>query len=497
MKKITFLFFFLTVSLGYSQNLALNGTASASSELNPASNAIDGNTGTRWESIHGETADITIDLGASYAVGQILLNWEGAFADDYEILISDDSSFATSTTIYTTTTGDGGIDDLAVSGTGRYVRMNGKHRFLNAWGYSLYEFEIYEAADPLTDATLSNLTVSGTTVTDFSINTLNYNVVLPQGASAIPAVTATASQATASAVVTDATSLPGTTSVLVTAQDGTTTNTYKINFTVQVTPMSYTFDMTFEPGTAGSEATRWDVFENGDNAPAFEVVSNPDASGINTSATVGKFTSKAGESEWAGCATQHGSIWKWKMDGSSTTLTIDVYKSVISNVMVKIVNSTNGTIYATQQLNTKTDEWETLTYDITGLVSHGENNDNVDTIVIHSDILAPRDTDNVTYLDNISWSALITSASPTLATSNFEITEFAVYPNPSNNIWNIKSSKQLVKSVNVFDALGKLVLSIKPNLSEVEIDASSLKTGLYFARVEAISGSKTIKLIKN
>jgi hypothetical protein len=495
MKKITLLCILLAVSFGYSQNLALSGTASASSELQPASNANDGNTGTRWESVHGPLGDITIDLGASYDIGQILLNWEGAFADEYEILISDDPTFAASTTIYTTTTGDGGIDDLAVTGTGQYVRMNGIHRFLNAYGYSLYEFEIYEAADPLTDATLSDLTVNGTTVADFSINTLIYNVVLPQGTTVVPTVVATTSQGTASAVVTDATSLPGTTSVLVTAEDGTTTNTYNLNFTVQVTPVSTTFDLTFEPGTPGSNASYWNSFENGVNPP-FEVVANPDPTGVNTTATVGKYTSLAGvDMQWAGCENQHGTIWKWELDATSTTLTIDIYKSVISDVMVKIITETNGTVYAVQQPNTVINEWETLTYDISGLVAHGENHD-LDQIVVHSDIVNPRATDNVAYFDNISWEGLITANAPALGVADFQTTKFKVYPNPTQNTWNIKSSNQIINSVQVFDVLGKQVISLNPNSEEVSIDASTLPAGLYFARIKSEIGSNSIKLIK-
>lgn len=495
MKKITLLFVLLAVSFGYSQNLALTGAASASSEPQPASNAIDGNSGTRWETVQGVDPQwITIDLGASYDIGQVVLNWEGAFGSSYEIQITDDATFATYATAFTTTTGDGGIDAIPVSETGRYVRMYGTVRG-TVYGYSLWEFEIYEAVDPLTDATLSDLTVNGTTVTDFSINTLNYNVVLAQGTTVVPTVVATTSQGTASAVVTDATSLPGTTSTLVTAQDGLTTNTYNINFTVQITPMSTTFDMTFEPGTPGSVATNWNSFENGTNPP-FEVVANPDPSGVNTTATVGKHTALAGvDQQWAGCENQHGTIWEWEMDATSNTLTIDVYKSVISDVMVKIVNTTSGTIYAVQQPNTVTNAWETLSYDITGLVGHGENH-NADQIVVHSDIVTPRTSDNVTYFDNISWEGLITGAAPVLATTNFEAIEFKVYPNPTQNVWNIKSSNQVLNSVQVFDALGKQVLSLKLNSNEVQIDASTLNPGLYFARISGNSGAKTIKLIK-
>ncbi|MGC1204386.1 MAG: discoidin domain-containing protein, partial [Flavobacteriaceae bacterium] len=249
MKKITFLIALMVFTFGQSQNLALSGTATGSNENQPASNAIDGNANTRWETDFSDPQWITIDLGASYDIGQVVLNWEGAFASSYEIQITDDATFATFATAYTTTTGDGGIDVLSVSETGRYVRMYGTVRG-TVYGYSLWEFEIYEAVDPLTDATLSNLTVNGATVSGFSSNTLNYNVELPQGTTVVPTVAATTSQASpASSDVTNATSLPGTTSVLVTAQDGTTTNTYNINFTVQITPMSQTFDITFESGT--------------------------------------------------------------------------------------------------------------------------------------------------------------------------------------------------------------------------------------------------------
>jgi beta-galactosidase len=45
--------------------------------------------------------------------------------------------------MFSTTTGDGGVDDLSVSGTGRFVRMNGTQRALTGFGYSLWEFQIY------------------------------------------------------------------------------------------------------------------------------------------------------------------------------------------------------------------------------------------------------------------------------------------------------------------------------------------------------------------
>ncbi len=82
------------------------------------------------------------------------------------------------------------------------------------------------------DATLSDLTVNGTTVAGFSPDTETYNVELPLGTTAVPTVAATVyDTGKAAAVVTPAESLPGTTTVTVTAQDGTT-KVYTIYFTV-------------------------------------------------------------------------------------------------------------------------------------------------------------------------------------------------------------------------------------------------------------------------
>jgi hypothetical protein len=84
-----------------------------------------------------------------------------------------------------------------------------------------------------TDASLSDLTVDGTSVTDFDADTLIYNVELAIGTTAVPTVEATVNDTgKATVAVTDASSLPGTTTVVVTAEDGTTTKTYTINFTV-------------------------------------------------------------------------------------------------------------------------------------------------------------------------------------------------------------------------------------------------------------------------
>lgn len=80
-------------------------------------------------------------------------------------------------------------------------------------------------------ATLTDLKINDVTVTGFDAATLIYNVELPFGA-AVPAVAATATSTSATLDITQATVVDGgVATVLVTAQDGVTTETYTINFT--------------------------------------------------------------------------------------------------------------------------------------------------------------------------------------------------------------------------------------------------------------------------
>ncbi|MBD0257924.1 MAG: RICIN domain-containing protein, partial [Cytophagales bacterium] len=107
--------------------------------------AVDGSGTTRWASVQGlDPQWLQVDLGASYSISRVVLNWETAYASGYSIQVSGDATNWTS--IYSTTTGNGVLDDLTgLSGTGRYIRMYGTTR-ATAWGYSLWEFEVYGTA---------------------------------------------------------------------------------------------------------------------------------------------------------------------------------------------------------------------------------------------------------------------------------------------------------------------------------------------------------------
>jgi F5/8 type C domain-containing protein/glycosyl hydrolase family 64 (putative beta-1,3-glucanase) len=107
----------------------------------PASAAVDGNTGTRWASAFADPQWVQVDLGATATIDQVTLSWEAAFARSFQIQVAP-AATGPFTTIFSTTTGGGGVQTLAVSGSGRFVRMNGTAR-ATAFGYSLWEFQVF------------------------------------------------------------------------------------------------------------------------------------------------------------------------------------------------------------------------------------------------------------------------------------------------------------------------------------------------------------------
>lgn len=122
--------------------------------------ATDGDYGTRWSSQYSDPQWIQVDLGTTQQIGEVKLTWEAAYGKAYQIQTSADGT--TWTTIYGTTTGSGGVNDVTgLSGSGRYVRMYGTARG-TSYGYSLFEFEVYGLASGGTGFGGHTFTAGGT-----------------------------------------------------------------------------------------------------------------------------------------------------------------------------------------------------------------------------------------------------------------------------------------------------------------------------------------------
>ena len=107
---------------------------------------------------------------------------------------------------------------------------------------------------PGTDASLSDLTVGGSTVNAFSSGRYEYDVELPNGTqpgNASALVGATPSDPRSEVVIVQAAVLPGDAVVKVTSEDGNTTKTYTVHFTLEAAPVR-SYPLTITAGTGGS-----------------------------------------------------------------------------------------------------------------------------------------------------------------------------------------------------------------------------------------------------
>ena len=126
-------------------NLAAKKPTTSSGDENttvyaPAA-ATDTDLTTRWSSAFADAEWLQVDLGSVRPVGQVVLRWERAYGMRYQILTSTDG--VTFTPAFTQTNGLGGSENLLFpTVSARYVRMNGQTRS-TAYGYSLWEFEVY------------------------------------------------------------------------------------------------------------------------------------------------------------------------------------------------------------------------------------------------------------------------------------------------------------------------------------------------------------------
>ncbi len=124
-----------------------------------ADKAVDDNPSTRWSSSFADEQWLVVDLGSTNRVSRVVLQWEAAASASYDIDVATNAA-GPWTTIYSTTNGDGGTDDITeelglTPAAGRYVRMYG-HTRTTLYGHSLYEFDVY--GDPDADCYQTTIT---------------------------------------------------------------------------------------------------------------------------------------------------------------------------------------------------------------------------------------------------------------------------------------------------------------------------------------------------
>ncbi|HML36224.1 MAG TPA: Ig-like domain-containing protein [Bacillota bacterium] len=142
---------------------------------------------------------------------------------------------------------------------------------------AIFTVKIVNNHIPGINADLKDLTVGGGTIGGFKASKTDYDVELPYGTlpgSAAAKVGAEAADPAASVKITQAASLPGSATVEVTAENGTTKKTYNVSFTLKASPaQSSEKDVTDVTAPAGGGVSGTDITATVANSVSRQVVS--------------------------------------------------------------------------------------------------------------------------------------------------------------------------------------------------------------------------------
>lgn len=367
----------------------------------------------------------------------------------------------------------------------------------------IYVDNIYfwkEFVDPNSDASLSDLTVNGTTVDGFAPGSLNYNVELPNGSS-VPTVAGVATEAgngSSMVNVTQAPALPGSATLDVTAPDGTTMLTYTVNFTEAAA---------LPPAAPVPTTPAGGVIPILTNNTTYSDIGIPFLEPFGSSTTFEDLDNSGADDAFSFLGGNGGQINYFGNTfvdiTSAGILHFDFYAETLNaadniNVVLLGSNTALNQNFRVSINPAQTGVWQSFEIGLNGAGSglpdqfNGTANTAFNELALIQFIPGENGStlpQNIFYISNIYFRG------GTLSTSSFDAVEFKVFPNPTSSNWNITANND-IENVSVFNILGKEVIKLSPNSSEVKIDTKDLNSGVYFARLESNNGTKTLKLIK-
>jgi hypothetical protein len=87
-----------------------------------------------------------------------------------------------------------------------------------------------------------------------------------------------------------------------------------------------------------------------------------------------------------------------------------------------------------------------------------------------------------------------------LSNEPFEMENIAIYPNPTEGIFNVSVGAITPKIILVYDLIGKIVCSkteFQNNQSTISLDLSNASNGIYFVKIISENKNVTRRIFKN
>jgi len=207
--------------------------------------------------------------------------------------------------------------------------------------------------------------------------------------------------------------------------------------------------------------------------------------------------------------------WNAPATGTNAATTVTVYPQTVFSVVVTGSNSCKTTASYTQALNIPS---VSISIARSGTICAGESNTfvasgtgnsytwNPGAIANATAVVTPTTTTiytltvGYTVCPSVSNSFTLSQAvSPCTginALSNGEIT-LGVYPNPTSGDLTVEFANGLVKTIEVMDLTGRIVLSNATSDDKIKLNLSNLSKGIYYVRVKSDNKVEVKKIVKD
>lgn len=225
-------------------------------------------------------------------------------------------------------------------------------------------------------------------------------------------------------------------------------------------------------------STEWRYFPN-DDSGAFELVDNPDPSGINTSAKVGKAVEKAtGAQPWQGMYTDLFAPIRFS---DNKLVKMMVWSPKVTTITMKLENPANPAAPPSSGdnivQNTVANQWELLTWDFSASPNPIPDDGDYRRITLIFDIENIPANDVTYYFDNAQL-----DGPGCIITGLFDIPQLeplSIMPNPVTNMLTVDNLGQ-VSRLEIYNAYGRRLADIwVGNDSTARLDVSKLPAGMY------------------
>lgn len=364
------------------------------------------------------------------------------------------------------------------------------------------------APDPAIDATLSDLKVAGATIPGFAAGTVNYNYEVVIGSTVVPQITSvTTTNSSATTVITQATSIPGNATVVVTSQNGNVNSTYTVSFVPSIpiqapipsTPNAQVFNIYSDTGGFTNNWVRDYFFGNFASKPDLDQTSS-----VNEAIKMNFAAQGYGEGLDPDLPRKDVSAYgylnfSYYVQSGAANEGIQghqFYIDLISRIGTVNTESFYGigtTLTTTGNPDTHIkkvivfDSWQTVSIPLSDFVGFSPANLFQFKIGSSSDLRT-----KIAYFDDIYFSV---NPGTVLNTNNFNISKVKLYPNPTSNVLNIESLGS-IQTISVYNVLGQEVINKVLNSTSTALDVSSLNSGIYVVKTVVDGVTSSTKFIK-